>query len=203
MRTTPVDGPEASVWADDFAIRKRADGGYTIASGTEGVVDIVPDSFRLALTFLPALAAEWSSLRFRVSGRWSEEAREARRWRPDQTTAFEQCRVLDPMPSQRILRKSWAAAQRAFPVFRDADVVQSWAGLIDVTPDAIPVISGVGEIPGLFISTGYSGHGFGIAPGAGRLMADLVMNQTPVVDATEFRLSRFTDGSRVRIDKGF
>ena len=203
MRTTPVDGPEASVWADGFAFRKRADGGYTVASGTASIADIVPDSFRLAWAFLPAFREEWRSLRFRLSGRWSEEAAQARRWRPDQVTPFETCRILDPAPSQRILRKSWAAAQRAFPIFREADVVQSWAGMIDVTPDAIPVISDVADVPGLFISTGYSGHGFGIGPGAGRLMADMVMNRTPVVDAREFRLSRFTDGSRVAPDKGF
>ncbi|MHA6263472.1 NAD(P)/FAD-dependent oxidoreductase [Arenibacterium sp. CAU 1754] len=203
MRTTPVQGPEASVWADDFALRKRADGGYTIASGTENMVDIVPDSFRLAKAFLPALIAEWSSLRFRISGRWGQEAREARSWRPDEVTPFELCRILDPNPSQRVLRSSWAEAQRAFPIFEKADIVQSWAGMIDVTPDAIPVISGVVDMPGMFIATGFSGHGFGIGPGAGRLMADLVTGATPVVDPHDFRLSRFTDGSRIKPDSGF
>ena len=89
------------------------------------------------------------------------------------------------------------------PVFQKADIVQSWAGLIDVTPDAIPVISGVDDLPGLYIATGFSGHGFGIGPGAGRLMADLVRQTTPVVDPAEFRLSRFTDGSRVAPQSGF
>ena len=181
-----------------FALRKREDGGYTVASGTENVVDLVPDSFRLGLQFLPAFLSEWRSLSFRLSNRWREEAGQARRWRPDQVTPFEDCRVLDPAPSQKALRSGWAAARKAFPVLEGVEMVQSWAGLIDVTPDAIPVISPVDDMPGLFISTGFSGHGFGIGPAAGRLTADLVTGAQPVVDPTDFRLSRFSDGSKVR-----
>jgi len=203
MRTTPAQGPDTSVWANGFALRKRADGGYTVASGSESTVDLVPDSFRLARRFLPALAAEWGSLKFRMSGRWQIEAKEARSWRPDQETPFERTRVLDPEPVPRVLRSSWAAATRAFPFLDKADIMQSWAGLIDVTPDAIPVVSSVDSVPGLNIATGFSGHGFGIGPGAGRLMADLVTGVNPVVDPHDFRLSRFTDGSPVRPDSGF
>jgi glycine/D-amino acid oxidase-like deaminating enzyme len=77
-----------------------------------------------------------------------------------------------------------------------------WGGLIDVTPDVLPVISVVDAIPGFFISTGYSGHGFGIGLGAGRLTADLVAGRTPLVDPVPFRFSRFSDGSVVRPQAG-
>lgn len=60
-----------------------------------------------------------------------------------------------------------------------------------MTPDEIPVISEVQARPGLFVSTGYSGHGFGLGPGAGRLTADLVTGDAPIVDPRPFRLSRF------------
>lgn len=203
MRTTPVNGPEAALWSRDFAMRKRSDGGYTVAAGSEHVVDLVPDSFRLARQFLPAYGAQWRSLKFRLGRRWKEEAQYQRQWRADEITPFEHCRVLDPEPSMRILRNSWAAVQKSFPAFEQGDIVQSWAGLIDVTPDAIPVISGVDTVPGLHIATGFSGHGFGIAPGAGRLMADLVTGRTPVVDPTDFRLSRFSDGSKITVQSGF
>jgi len=63
--------------------------------------------------------------------------------------------------------------------------------LMDVTPDAVPVIGPVAALPGLFLATGFSGHGFGIGPGAGRLMAELVMGETPVVDPAPFRFARF------------
>ena len=79
----------------------------------------------------------------------------------------------------------------AGPPLDSIAVAGLWAGLMDVTPDAVPVIDEVKRIPGLFVSTGFSGHGFGIGPGAGRLMADLVAGDTPVVDPTPFRLDRF------------
>ncbi|MBO9450870.1 FAD-binding oxidoreductase [Tropicibacter sp. R16_0] len=204
MRTSPVkDGPEVALWSDKFAIRKRADGGYTIASGHENTVELVPDSLRLAWSFLPAFRQEWRSLRFRLSKRWLEEARQDRRWLPTDVTPFEQCRILDPEPSDKVLRKAWGSARKAFPALEKAEIVQSWAGMIDVTPDAIPVMSKVTDLPGMHIATGFSGHGFGIGPGAGRLMADLVTGATPLVDPWEFRLSRFKDGTRVAPDPGY
>ena len=45
------------------------------------------------------------------------------------------------------------------------------------------------------IATGFSVHCFGIGPGAGRLMADLVAGDPPIVDPAPFRFSRFGDGS--------
>jgi len=72
-----------------------------------------------------------------------------------------------------------------------------------VTPDAVPVISPVEQMRGLFISSGYSGHGFGLGPAAGKLTADLVANDRSIVDPHPFRLSRFSDGSRIELDAGF
>jgi glycine/D-amino acid oxidase-like deaminating enzyme len=195
LRTSTVQGgPETAIWNAGFSLRKRLDGGYTIANGTENIVDIVPDSLRLGLKFLPSYLEEWRSLQFRFfgSGRWREEASQDRRWSSQQTTPFEKCRVLDPAPSQKAIKQAWEAAQSVFPVLQSADVVQSWGGLIDVTPDAVPVISQVDDLPGLCVSTGYSGHGFGIGPAAGRLTADLVTGDAPVVDPHDFRLSRFS-----------
>jgi glycine/D-amino acid oxidase-like deaminating enzyme len=204
MRTTPLEGgPQGGVWDEHFAIRRRHDGGYTVAQGGQNSVDLVPDSVRLAKAFLPAFRSEWRSLRFRFSKRTVQAARQARTWTPDEITPFEKTRILDPTPNYASLKLSWAETQRAFPIFRKARVVQSWAGMIDVTPDALPVISAVDEVEGLHIATGFSGHGFGIGPGAGRLMADLVTGATPVVDPHAYRLSRFTDGSVVRLESGF
>jgi glycine/D-amino acid oxidase-like deaminating enzyme len=78
------------------------------------------------------------------------------------------------------------------------NVTDSWAGAIDVTPDGIPVISAVDEVPGFYIATGFTGHGFGISPAAGKLMAQLVQGQRPVVDPAPFRYSRFTERPRPR-----
>lgn len=197
QRTVPVEnGPEVAGYGPGFALRKRLDGGYTVAHGTTSIVDIVPDSFRFFTDFLPALRLEWRHLRFRIGRRFIEEAQLPRQWALDSVSPFERVRVLDPAPAGRQLDEAMANLAREFPVFQGVVVAERWAGLIDATPDAVPVISAVDPLPGLFIATGFSGHGFGIGPGAGRLMAELVCGDRPVVDPTPFRFSRFTDGSR-------
>jgi glycine/D-amino acid oxidase-like deaminating enzyme len=204
IRTKPLEGgPDCAIWSDGFSIRKRQDGGYTIADGFRNIVDIVPDSFRYMRDFLPALGAEWKSLMLRFGGRFYDEARIPNRWRLDEASPFEYCRVLDPKPAFSLQDKALANLRRAFPVFEKAEIAQRWAGAIDVTPDAIPVISGIDQIPGFYIATGFSGHGFGIGPAAGRLMADLVTARTPVVDPAPYRFNRFTDGSKIEIISGF
>jgi glycine/D-amino acid oxidase-like deaminating enzyme len=192
MRTAPLAGaPERAVGASDFAFRKRLDGGYTVARRGAYIAELVPDSFRLLFDFLPAVKRQWHGLRFRIGDRWLAEWRLPRRWALDAVSPFETVRVLDPLPSQRLLAEARANLAAAFPVFCDMVVADSWGGLIDVTPDAVPVISPVAARPGLFIATGFSGHGFGIGPGAGRLMADLICGSAPIVDPTPFRYERF------------
>ena len=114
---------------------------------------------------------------------------------------FEQTRVLDPKPNGKLLDAAMASLRTAHPAFARAKEVERWGGLIDVTPDAVPVISPT-PAPGFFVATGFSGHGFGIGPGAGRLMADLVAGDDPIVDPAPYRFARFTDGSPLQLDGG-
>lgn len=203
LRTAPLaGGPEEALWYEGFAIRKRQDGGYTVAAGHGNIVDIVPDSFRHARPFLPALRSEWRSLRPRLGWRFLDEARLARHWAMDEASPFEYCRVLDPKPSMALSQRPFEHLKRYFPQFNQARIAQRWAGYIDVVPDAVPVISPVDSLPGFFIATGFSGHGFGIGPAAGRLMADLVLGRPPIVDPRAFRFSRFSDGSKIDIISG-
>ncbi len=158
----------------------------------------MPDSFRLLPQYLPAAQLHWKKLRFRVGRPFLEEWRTPRRWALDQASPFEAVRVLDPAADPFVVERARASISESFPVFRDVAVAESWGGMIDVMPDAIPVISAVDTVPGFFIATGFSGHGFGIGPGAGRLVADMVTGAPPIVDPAPFRLSRFTDGSNPR-----
>src|SRR6185503_9242887 len=74
LRTNPVaGGPETALWATGFGIRRRLDGGFTIANGHTTWADIVPDSFRFFFQFLPVLKHEWTSLRLRFGKRFFEE----------------------------------------------------------------------------------------------------------------------------------
>ena len=191
FRTAPLNGPEITAAGSVFAFRKRLDGGYSIARRNANTAEVTPDHCRLLQDFLPRLIGNRNEIRVRVGTRSWEELRTARRWSLDDATPFEAVRVLDPAPKQGILDEARAVLGKVFPAMAEMKAVQSWAGLIDVTPDAVPVIDEVAHIPGFFVATGFSGHGFGIGPGAGRLIADLVAGDCPVVDPAPFRLARF------------
>lgn len=191
LRTEKLEGgPEIAAIFDQVAFRRRLDGGYTVASFMMQA-DIVPDSFRQLIRFLPRLRADGRDLRLRIGERFVAEARTPRRWALDAVTPFEQTRIFDPAPNAADAEAARTRLAEIFPVFQQARVAQHWGGMIDVTPDAIPVISPVAALPGFFVATGFSGHGFGIGPGAGRLMADLVTGAPPVVDPSPFRFDRF------------
>ncbi|SAK65334.1 FAD dependent oxidoreductase [Caballeronia hypogeia] len=198
-----VAGPDVSACNQEMGYRKRLDGGYTIANAFHSYHDITPDSVRLFAKFLPALKSQLGSIKLGLNARFFEELRRPRRWPLDQPTIFEAARTLDPAPVEAFNDAAIDEFRKIFPALAHLRVEQAWAGYIDVTPDAVPVISGVERRPGLFIATGFSGHGFGIGPGAGQLMADLVANDAPLVDPRAFRLSRFFDGSKIEIDGGF
>ena len=107
-------------------------------------------------------------------------------------------RVLDPAPNLgRIARLSDDFAA-AFPALGRPVIARAWAGMIDVLPDQVPVLDESPE-PGLFVATGLSGHGFGIGPGVGRVMADLMTGRPAGHDLTRFRYGRFGDGSRIEL----
>lgn len=204
LRTEPLEGgPTCSANNEEFAFRKRLDGGYTVAYGLRTHADLTPDSFRLFFKYIEALKSQMGALQISVGKRFFDELKRPRRWSLDAPTVFESIRTLDPDPVVPYVDKGLQAFVAVFPQLAGARIAQRWAGYIDVTPDAIPVISDVAKVPGLFIGTGFSGHGFGIGPGAGRLMADIVHNDKPLVDTHAFRLSRFSDGSKITIDAGF
>ena len=192
MRTEATDlGFETSVAANDFAIRKRLDGGYTVAHATLSVADLLPDSFRLFGQFLPTLKEEWRDFRYRIGHRFLEEAQLKRKWSDDESSPFEQVRTLDPLPHSSIQSACLKSLHKTLPAFAQVSIAEQWGGVIDVTPDVVPVISEVEGLQGFFMATGFSGHGFGLGPGAGQLMAELVCGDEPCVDPTPFRLNRF------------
>ncbi|MNI83851.1 D-amino acid dehydrogenase small subunit [compost metagenome] len=92
------------------------------------------------------------------------------------------------------MRETLARARLLLPALGSVPVQAGWAGYIDSTPDGVPVIDEAQNLPGFILAAGFSGHGFGIGPGAGRLIAELVTGTTPFVDHTQYRLARLNKG---------
>jgi glycine/D-amino acid oxidase-like deaminating enzyme len=178
-----------------IAIRRRQDGGYTIAPGGSNEHFISADSLRFLFKFLPAIRSSAKSFHLGLGDDFVNGMLPARRWSSDEITPFEKTRVLNPEPSKDGIARMRAGLKKYFPSLADVPFAQAWAGMIDVMPDVVPVMDEVADYPGLFLATGFSGHGFGFGPGAGRVMSNMVMGGQPEYNLDRFRLSRFTDGT--------
>ena len=183
-----------SLTGSGFTTRKRIDGGYNVLSNHGEIHDITPASFRFLWDFRH-LATSDTGVKLRFSREFFRAVRWKCSWKNDQCSPFEMVRTWDPSVDQGNLESGVHAAAASLPMFKDAKMAHRWAGVIDVTPDALPVISPIAAIPGLFLSSGYSGHGFGIGPAAGRLTADMVLGNARAEELQAFRFERFADGS--------
>jgi sarcosine oxidase subunit beta len=98
--------------------------------------------------------------------------------------------------SFHVIEHQMAAAIELFPIFAHAKVLRTWAGIVDVCPDASPII-GPTPIDGLFINCGWGTGGFKATPGSGWVFADTIANGRPHPLAEPFALERFTTGALI------
>lgn len=197
VRTAKCDSVfDGNAALKDVFIRRRQDGGYTLATGMTDHT-IAADSFRYFFQFLPSRRMT-SDIRVRLGRDVAQKGLVKQSWSGDGPAPFEAHRVLNPSPSKTGLNLIRKHLEARVPQLADVDFEETWAGMIDATPDVVPVMDEVASHPGLFLATGFSGHGFGIGPGAGKVMADLVLGNTPQHNLHRFRFSRFSDGSKIR-----
>lgn len=192
---------DGDVWGNHTGMRRRQDGGYTLAN--EAFMDhfITPTTFRNTFKFLAALKAEYGSLSLSIGRDFIDELLTPAKWQLDVPSPFEKTRVLNPDPNPRAVAAIRKDFDELFPQLCGIDIVESWAGMIETTPDVIPVIDQSTKIPGFYMATGFSGHGFGIGPGAGKAIAGLITGSDSGIDLSEFRLNRFFDGSKIELYK--
>ena len=89
-----------------------------------------------------------------------------------------------------------ASFAERFPRVGEPAIIAAWAGMIDVTPDELPLCGPVAGLEGPVLATGMSGHGFGIGPAFGRLAARMAMDRPTGHDARPFAPDRFDGASR-------
>ena len=90
----------------------------------------------------------------------------------------------------------WSRLALRIPGIADGQLAHGYAGLYTTTPDLHPVMDRVDGIDGLYICTGFSGHGFKLAPAVGVCMSELILDgESKLVDISTLRMGRFSDGS--------
>jgi sarcosine oxidase subunit beta len=81
----------------------------------------------------------------------------------------------------------------------NAHINRAWAGLYEMTPDAQPVLGHAGAIENFYLANGFSGHGFQLAPIAGKLIAEeIVLGGARTIDISSLRLERFKKATTPR-----
>lgn len=176
----------------DFACRPNFDGSYTVSVPGRGRLIPGFQSIRYARHFFSTYTSSRKSLGLSFSFKNFLEGPESLSyWSKSSKSPFEKKRNLDVSVDKSIITDGLDAMRKIHPAFSNATISYAWSGIADNTPDSLPIICEVDRIPGLFISTGYSARGFGISPGAGRLMADLISGAKPIVDPKAFKLNRF------------
>lgn len=198
LRTAPApDLFSGAAIVGHLGIRRRQDGGYTIATGSTHDHYVSADSLRHFRRFLPAMRESFQHIEVRLDGDLLARLDPRKHWADDAVSPFERTRILNPEPSPTALAAIRDGLTQWLPELAEVPVAQAWAGMIDVTPDVVPVLDQVPTHPGLYVATGFSGHGFGLGPATGRIMADMVQGRPESHDLSRFRFSRFADGSKI------
>lgn len=188
-----IAGPDAMHTAG-VSLTRRQNGAYALAITGEARVDPTFQQLAFARYFVPMFAKRWRILRPGGTQAWRSGHETRAHWRLDAETPMERMRILDPTPDPSALRRIHRHAVDLVPAIGQAKVQATWASYIDSTPDGVPAI-GETPVPGLVLAAGFSGHGFGIAPGAGEMIADIVTGTTPVLDPTAYHPSRLSSSS--------
>ncbi|MEL6288766.1 MAG: FAD-binding oxidoreductase [Pseudomonadota bacterium] len=176
---------DVPIVTDAYYLRPMVGGGCAFGRAGAPVVPITWDTLR----FLPDFRRHLWRNRTRIKPRVTRETLAMFR-RPSPDT--EPRTLRSAPPDHATLAKAHRAICADFPALADTPIVEEWAGTIDVTPDALPVIGPVPGLSGLTVATGFSGHGFGIGPAAGELAAAFVDGRAPFCDAAPFRVDRFS-----------
>ena len=194
--TTPVEPvTPIGTWAPGVAFRQKQDGAFYLAGGASSIHDITLESFRQAPMFLPNYLKNRSIFRLRVGRALVDDIARSLPWSEAREHPFAHTVDVEPEPDRETAVKSIKGFVQLFPELRGkVKIRRMWAGMIDATPDAVPVIGEAEEVPGFIFATGFSGHGFAFGPIAGKLLAELILDGRPSIDLHAFRFSRFKEG---------
>ncbi len=179
-----------TVRACGFGARQRPDGRLVVSAGLGARVTrrVSLYDLRGARLWLPRARDFRRSLRLRVDGR--QLLREVRH-RAVTHPALVPATSPEPLCDRRSVERALRRLAQVFPAATGATVERRWAGLVDLTPDGLPVVEHRAGPEGLVTVAGLSGHGLAIGPVLGEIAADLSLDGTTRHDIIPFSLNRF------------
>lgn len=98
---------------------------------------------------------------------------------------------LEATVDESLLERLIEALVHRFPGLADAEVMRSWVGLREMTPDDHALVGPVPDVPGYWVAAGFSGHGFMHSPVIGREVARWLVDGAPSIDLSSLSPGRF------------
>ncbi len=179
----PLLGPTLRCF--DFGARQRPNGQLSMSAGMNTVVDhyLSLASLRHARTWTRRYLANRKAIRLRVD--WAQlQGRSA-------------AQAVERAANRALMDASLAAAANMIPRLRDVRITRYWAGVIDMSPDGLPILDGATGVDGLVVITGLSGHGLALGPAIGRIAADLATDGRTARATEAFSLRRFAGATPI------
>jgi glycine/D-amino acid oxidase-like deaminating enzyme len=185
---------QIATWTPGVAFRQRPGGSVYLARPDDGDLDVDLDAIRNVSWFIPNYLENRNAFRINIGKTLLKDLPRirptSRHWRKQ----FSESVGVEPEPNPAVIERCRHNFMRLFPHTGNPEMLSSWGGVIDTTPDALPVMGEAPEIVGFVWATGFSGHGFGIGPAAARALAELIEYGQSEFDLSAFRPDRFRAG---------
>ncbi|MNY08814.1 Hydrogen cyanide synthase subunit HcnC precursor [compost metagenome] len=98
---------------------------------------------------------------------------------------------MDARVDQEVIRLIAERAIRFFPVMEQIPLLRTYAGLRPWTPDHLPIVSSVDEIPGFYIAAGHEGDGISLAAVTGKVISEMLSGASTCIPVEPLRYDRF------------
>jgi sarcosine oxidase, subunit beta len=181
-----------TVRAFGFGFRQRPDGRLVLSAGINSRVEhrMSLSSTRDALLWASRYGRNLANVRLRFDRHLTlRQVRERSRL----STRHIPVATEPPAPHRADIDAALVALKRVMPAFAALRVDRYWSGMLDISPDGLPIIDGDAGPDGLVFVTGLSGHGFALGPVIGEIAADLALDHTTERPIRPFRLARFRE----------
>ncbi|XNV45005.1 FAD-dependent oxidoreductase [Bordetella pertussis] len=184
--------------ATHFSFRHREDGGLTLAKSGRGTMHVVPDLLRYGMKFRSLYRARKANVRLSIGRQFFAQCWDEFRYFHLDRPPYARHRVLDPGPDMALVRSAYEDAGAVFPGMGSDLIDQAWAASSTTRQTASPSFPTWPGLPGLYLCTGFSGHGFSSSLGAGRCLAQWIARGRSDLSLDAFSYARLVDGRRLQ-----